>query len=365
MQKCNFIEDFKIYLDEVQGFKEGSIKSYVSYTKTAFKKYMKISDVFSNADVELLSILAEQLHKKLYDVLQHPETTADKPKTIKNYRSGLVAFMEFLGSYDEAVAPSTAPSFERSGIISKSQNETADSAKDSTSESCEPTQTDVPDIQAFAGTASLQTDVYENKDLFRIFKSRLITQDRIYSDGTYLPCRMFNKLFSKDKSYKELIKSVLAKTVFLLDGGDKAVLSDVKAIAFEGNEVFAVLKNGVKKAVITEVHVNGQPVTYEKIRTERIRDLSLDHDVPLVKLVNENILHYPNMMTLSNSLIAYKNANTGKGYTKSKLSTYFMRDEYSKLRIDKTQLLNELCDLYNKVNLTIMLSKYNSSKNKN
>lgn len=365
MQKCNLLEDFKTYLDEIQCFKEGSIKSYISYTKTAFTKYMGISDVFSRTDVELLSIMAEQLHKKLYNVLQHSETATDKPKTIKNYRSGLVAFMEFLNAYDETVEPSTVPSSKHVSAVSKSQEETIDIANISTLEGCEPPQTDVCDVQSLAGTESLQTDIYENKDLFRIFKSRLITQDRVYSNGTYLPCRMFNKLFSKDKTYKNLIKSVLAKTVFLLDGGDKAILSDVKAISFEGNEVFAVLKNGVKKAVVTEVHVKGQAVTYEKLMTERIRDLSLDHDVPLVKLVNESISHYPNMMTLSNSLIAYKDANAGKGYTKSKLSTYFFHDKYSTLRIDETQLLSELCNLYNKVNLTIMLSKYNSSKNKN
>ncbi|MDE5600948.1 MAG: hypothetical protein K2J16_00435, partial [Clostridia bacterium] len=262
--------------------------------------------------------------------------------------------MAFLNDYNETVVPSTAPSSKRISAISESREETIDIANVSTPEGCEPPQTDVSDGQSLAGTESLQTDIYENKDLFRIFKSRLITQDRVYSNGTYLPCRMFNKLFSKDKTYKNLIKSVLAKTVFLLDGGDKAILSDIKAVSFEGNEVFAVLKNGIKKAVVTEVHVKGQAVTYEKLMTERIRDLSLDHDVPLVKLVNENISHYPNMMTLSNSLIAYKNANAGKGYTKSKLSTYFLHDKYSTLRIDETQLLSELCDLYNKVNLTIM-----------
>ena len=361
----DLLEDFKAYLYEVQGLTEGSIKSYVSWIKGAFAIYLNIHDVFQTVDPDLIGELAARLHAKLTDILMRHEKTKDTPDTIKNRRSALTALIALLDEYDDATSSASAPIGKRYGWIPDYHEPMINGMPASIFEGYESPRTDVMYMLPSNNTVAPTIDVYDKKDLFRIFKSRLITQDRDYSDGTYLPCRVLNKLFSKNKIYKDLIGAVLAKTVFLLDGENKTVLNDIESVSFEGDEVFVNLKGGTKKPLFTEVRIKGQPITYEQLKSRRIRDLSLDHDIPLVKLINENINFYPNMKKLSDRIVAYKNANSDKGYTKSKLATDFMRDEYSKLGIEEEQLLVELCDLYNKVRLTIMLGKYNSSKNKN
>lgn len=329
----DFLHDFKEYLNLEYG--KGTVNSYISYINSAFSKYFNIQNVFQVVGVDIIGYLAEKLHAVLTELLKYPSMTKDTVKTIRNYRSALNVLIAFSVGYD--------------GV--------------SINASTQVVQEKIQSGNAIPSNLIPSSNFYDRKELSKIFKSRLITQDRDYSGGSYFPCRVLNKLFSKKPDYKNLLSNVIDKTVFLLDSGRKTVLKDIEGVSFENGAVFVILKGGIKESLYTEVHTKGQSVRYEEISTDLVKDLSLDHDIPLIKLFNDNLGSSPNMKALSDGIVAYKKVNKDKSKKKSELATNFLREKYGELKIDEVELFNELCKLYDKVKLTVMLTKYNSSKN--
>ena len=342
-----FWGDFAQFLRE-NGLSESSIRCYITqYLKNAFKNYLGIDILdFSGLDDETKIDTVKELHSKLSKAILLG-TGLDSKKTQQNYSSAVVKLEVFLDERFSELSDGLPAASEEIPIpeeVPVSEEEPV-----STSDK--------------APMPEEVENVYPYKDLLFIFKQRLITQDRSYKD-TYLPCRLLNKIFSKNPRYKKLLNDVLDGTIFLLGDGKKTTLKEIDEIWFSGGHVWVILKNGTKEILYTEVYKKKSSAGLEKMSATRVRELSLDHDEPLAKLFNRLLSTYPSLKRLSDEYIAYRDSlenNPGK----SRLATGFYRDKYAAFKLDKEQLLNDLCDLYKKISLTIMYGRYNSSKNSN
>lgn len=315
-----FWQAFADYLSD-EGLAENSIVCYIwQYLRKSFEKYLGMDcRDFSKLDDADKIRTAEDLHAKLAAAKNAGGT--DSKKTVQNYSSAVSALLAFLqGSVSAAAA----------ALVS------------------------VP--------AATVIDEYPYQELLRIFKARLITQDREYR-GAALPCRLLNKLFSRDPNYKKLIKEVLDNTVFLLGKGRTITLKDIDKVRFAGGNVWVVPKNGTEEELYTEVYQKGKYMGQAKMQATRIRELSLDHDVPLANMFGGLLNSCPNLKKLSDGILAYKATLGGNRQAKSQFTTDFYNTQYRSLGIDEVALLAELSMLYRNISLTIMQLNYNISKN--
>lgn len=301
----------------------GSSKSYLSYLCSAFKKFsgeacsiFEFLEEYSQASREMY---CDYLISLLNAEINNPDSIHN-PKTLKNYKSAVSLFSIFLGS-DAYPCCGTK-------VFSPPKKDTA----------------------------------YTDEDLIKNFKFRLETQDRYYANACF-PCRLFAKVFAKNRKYNRMIENTICNTIFLIDPHKKKItLNQLDHLIMTANGVEVWHSNNKIDAVYTETFSKGVSTGFSKSTAHALSQLSLDHDKPLVDIVNENINSLSELNKLSRCLLAYK---AKSNLTGSKLITEFYALEYSALAINESQLLEDVISIYNHVQLTIMDKKYNSSKNRN
>ena len=204
---------------------------------------------------------------------------------------------------------------------------------------------------------------YSKKDLRRIFLSRVKTQDRLsYSYGVFV-ARLICKIASKHK-----IKpfNYLVENIKFLVGPDKNKFIRLKnvdklTIATDGHAY--IESKGKSYPVYTEVVKGGKSIGYEVANVTTMRDLSLDHDTPLYYALRSAFPDMPEYKKLSDSVKDYK--DNGKKQNATNLSRDYYKNEYNNICISEKTLLEEICAFIDATQITIMLTSYNSSKNKN
>ncbi len=337
----DFWKAFAEYLREM-GLKESTISCYIKqYIKKCLEIYLDLSMLdFKIFDDKIKLVLAQALHRLLYKAIKSNANEKDK-KRLQDYNSAVRALIAFL----ESLLPSVEELSEEDQSLQE-EEVVAPAASSHV-------------VLAFSEDDV--DDVYTYDELIQIFKSRIATQDRSYKDA-YLPCRVLQKIFGKNPKYRALIKAMLDRTVFLLGNNKKALLKDIQEIYFSKGYVWVKLKNGEIELLYTEVFCKGKSVGYDVMRASKISDLTLDHDMALRQHLPTALNFYPNLKKLSDSVVKFRKT-FHKSNDKYALAKAFFEQIYPGLEIDEEELLNELCDFYNKINFTIMLGKYNCSKN--
>ena len=168
---------------------------------------------------------------------------------------------------------------------------------------------------------------YEYNDLKDRFILRINTQDRYY-DKCCLPCRLLQKVFSKNNKYKEVIINMLDETEFLIKDEKFVKLKHIKELSFTNKEVILTSTNGVTSEIYTEVYEKGKITGKEVLSSVLISDLSLDHKESLYNLLNKEIYSYSELKKISDKMLEYKGLTKLSG---SKLCTNFYNYEYKGL----------------------------------
>lgn len=336
----------------------GTCKCYVNnYVKPAveqiLKPYFEKSigcnpfDSFNQSNSKsvqrsLIIAISESLLEKEI----HSLTLGKTEKTIKNRRSGLRAFFAFLeneGYYFDC-------------IISNS--------------------TLTAELKSLNGSVT-----YSEEDMLDIFLSRLITQDRAYSNMIY-PARVMNQIFNnsaKQKDYKDILNDTLRNTKFFIDDkGNYASLNKISKnkisklyIDYSKRGAVSICVSGKQYDLYTE-NPTVSPSRYEKIFATDFGDLSLDHDIPLQNILDDPSAQkkYPVLYKLSCEYATFVNGSTLRSdFLKAKDIRNFKK--YSPLFYSKhtacvvvDDLYNDFEELYKNISFTIMLKSYNSSKGK-
>ena len=161
-----------------------------------------------------------------------------------------------------------------------------------------------------------------------------------------------------------MLRNTLKNTKFYVDAQKNCVtLSQVGLLVISPNSVEVWHGNsGAISDVYTEVFSKGTSQGYAKSTAKALRQLSLDHNEPMIDIVTKKIHNLPELEKVSVQLLAYKANTQLKG---SKLVTEFYNNVYPTLGVNETQLLDDIIEIYNDVQLIIMDKKYNSSKNAN
>lgn len=232
---------------------------------------------------------------------------------------------------------------------------------------------------------------YSYNQIQKIFKSRLITQDRIYkNEGMVFPIRLLSKLFNGKElakaldnkqikeDYAEIIRDRVDSIQFIVssDGNDIVFFSDLN---LKKNKL-KVKKRKNNQWVVAGNKSFGEKIIYTKIYKDASKkknkgdfiplvgadfsSLSIDHDDPQKMLFTQNLNDYPSFVKL-NEIIVSQNGGVlpdqkilkSKDFSKKVIDTIIT--EYKDL---PQSLLLELKGILEKTNYVIMEKGENSAK---
>ena len=261
-------------------------------------------------------------------------------KTLSNYRSGIRAFFNYMS--EEGLYFDTS--------LTASQREK---------------------MHAFvvAGSTPIK---YNKKELFDIFKSRLITQDRAYDRMLYC-ARVIHQTFNQSEkkgSYNDLLAYVIGNTKFLIEEGGVIRLNDIYDIVIYPSKRVVVHTDDKSEHTLYTLNADGARVLLRAMTAE---DLSIDHDEPLENLLNnaEARRIYPRLKEVGDYYAAPCTDHYLTGCPKVRDFSHKSPICFKRYKDALTApvfvegLFNDLERLYKeKISFTIMLKSYNSSKGK-
>lgn len=203
------------------------------------------------------------------------------------------------------------------------------------------------------------TAIYNHKVLRSKFLSRLTTQDRIYSFGSF-PINIINGMANRRKI--SLFDKMIDEVKFIYNQkGEFFYFKDINRVML-GNDGHAYFEKGGKIYSIFTQIPKKVPAEYCVICAPKIDDLSLDHDNPIEKELKKRINTMPTLMRLSTDIWNYKQEykQTHKGANnRTILSAY----KNKMLDVNEDELIKEIEVFLNTLSLTIMQFNFNSSKN--
>ena len=203
--------------------------------------------------------------------------------------------------------------------------------------------------------------VFDQKQLKRIFSSRLRTQDRLYSNNNYcLPMRIIFKAFKGDKNFKKAMDDLVNRIKFLIGPSPKTyrTLSEIKKLYIMDNgDVFILTAPTSESEILEQVYTETFNSTHSSTGffprlVKHVKQISLDHDQPISTLVPARINAYPELHKLSDEVIGIRKKH-GLNNLNQLLSDVNRQ----------SALLKELEDMFNQTSLTIMQLSQNSKKN--
>ena len=216
---------------------------------------------------------------------------------------------------------------------------------------------------------SKKNGVFDQKHLIRICISRIITQDR---DGR-LPMRVINKILNHPndpydcrKEWRKAKEEYVKRTILITnndnannDNTKKITLSEVVTLEIKAQPSAVTFKdkNGIEHDLFSEVFRRGQNGgIYEVIKTDAIKNITLDHSIPVSCILELKHDDFPTIEELNRQYDEYVNKKPGK--SPSKLAA-----EFAPCNINKQRLLQEMKNLFKYGQLTIMERRSNVSKN--
>lgn len=210
----------------------------------------------------------------------------------------------------------------------------------------------------YKGISIKFNSVYNKNSLRSKFLSRLTTQDRIYSFGSF-PINLINGIANRKKH--PLFDKMIDEIKFVYNSkGDFFYFKDIARvmIATDGHAYFE--KDGEIYPVFTQIPKK-IPAEYCIIQAPKIDDLSLDHDNPIEKELKKQIATMPTLKTLSLDILNFK-----KTYklTHKKADNRTVLNTYKKhmIKVDEDALLNEIEKFIKSLSLSIMQRNLNSKK---
>lgn len=202
------------------------------------------------------------------------------------------------------------------------------------------------------------TSIYNHNALRSKFLSRLTTQDRIYSFGSF-PINIINGIATRKKIslFDKMIEEI---KIIYNSSGDYFHFKDVSRImlATDGHAYFE--KAGIIYPIFTQIPKKS-PAKYCILQAPKIDELSLDHDNPIENELKKFISCMPTLKFLSNDIQKFKQSyklTHPKADNRTVLSSY----KHHIIKIDEDELIKETATFLNKLSLTIMQRNFNSSK---
>lgn len=365
MMKRTYLPDtFLSYLPQFKtwwinkGHGEASARSYISYIRKAVNIFNRFKPVVDNGLDQLLFThkivkrTARSENKitrniKILMVISLKESTYSlgTKKTYSNALSGISQYFDFLSE---------------NGYGFEDHNDTVlrKSIK-----------------QALVASKSNKVVFkYRNSEICSNFTSRLNTQDRVYQHVCYILANLSAVMKldrGLDKKYAKLKKDKRNESKFIVspDGTQTISLSAVKLLEIRPCQKCEIIDySGHKYQVYTEAFPFDQTV-YEPMLAMDIDQLSIDHDTPLMNLLEDHYQDYPFFVELSKKIAAYFQF-TGSDY---KVITGKIKDQkaHDAKQIIITQnidvsfafaLYKEIETLLNSTGYSIMYGPYNSQK---
>ena len=192
------------------------------------------------------------------------------------------------------------------------------------------------------------------KDNFRL---RLNTQDRIYNkERIYFPTEIFASKFKSKKEYQIAQNKLIENVKFILSKDGKMVkkLKSIRGIKLNGHNAFIITTKGNLERIYTKIYENGEFKGIEPLKVgkednigKELSDLSLDHVSSVKTILNKNFEKYHQLKKLSYYYFENKKE---------------FKNKYENIGINWDDLLNEVIDIYDKMDIEIMQRGYNSSK---
>ena len=315
------MKNYEQYLIDT-GLTEGSAKSYVSYVSNAIR-HLSAGGLWTSLctcdSVSDALALVELLGAKITAEIESGGVNVTvKPKTLRNYKSGVALLIPFFESLlddgGELVIPSEV-----------------------------------------LGSATVS---YSQADLKRIFRARLSTQDRLYATMSY-PARLITKINNrKYKLYDRLIGGI--KFLCTGDGKRSVTLKEIIRVVISGGYAYAETKEGFRP-IYTETYRGGTAHGYRKADVNSIALLSLDHDSPMKIELASALKTRGELKRLSEDYRSFCNRHSST--VASNLASDFFSHEYVGGGYDRDRLLDEVRSFIDSLSLTVMHRSDNSSKN--
>lgn len=322
----NFFKEYKKYLVET-GHSSYSADQYCTYLRKVCalldlgEGFLEAIVAISDANVQ--AALCEYLMAKLSNEFKKATDKALK-KQISNYKSAVSMLSEFVSGADTSKSSAATVSF-------------------------------LPAV-----TLPFES-VYSRKELFNIFKSRLVTQDRYYyGDEKCFPARIINRIATKNK--RKLYDSLILNTRFLYEADENKFfrLRDIDSLTIKTDGFVKIEVKGKEYDVYTEVWKGLKFVGYEFLRVSSVRYISLDHMVSVHSELVPFIVTHGELEKFSNHVMDHKQA--APDMTVSDFSSTYYNSHYGELSVDESVLLDQISEFVDKLELLIIHKSYNSSK---
>ena len=306
---------FKQWLIE-EGLGERTANSYLSYIRRMNDELFP--DIMENEGEvsEFFYWLKECLEKAPEETMElmgrmqsaikqeQKKGTSEFPqKTLNNWHSAFVRYMEFIGLLIEADGEE-----ENEKEVKKEETAVAKKA-----ESIK--------IPSF-GNKNVS---YDEKTLRRIFRSRLVTQDRLTGEEgkVYYPIRLVKKIFNTDAKAKKFINrwfdGLIDNIEVLTDQREKPFkLKEISEVNInpKGGHVAVSMGEG-QEALTLLTHTAAGETTSMDVKT--LRDISIDHKIPIHAILVDKADQLKGLAILTANIKNYKGKKRKMGA--SKLST--------------------------------------------
>ncbi len=324
----NFYKEYKEYLIETD-HSANTADQYCTYLRKACALLNLgegfIETIIAISDIKIQAALCEYLMAKLSDAFEKNNTDTPK-KHISNYKSAVAILSAFIVKEDVSETPAIETPF-------------------------------LPAI-----TLPCES-VYTQQDMRRIFKQRLVTQDRYYANSC-LPVRIITKINGSGVK-KDIYKNIILNTKFLCDKNpDKFFrLSEITKLTIKTDGFVKIEVKGKEYDVYTEIYSKGESIGYEPIRVDSFALLSLDHILPVHSELQKFLPTHSEFKKFSDNVITYK--ENCPEMTVAQFSTDYFEKVYPSLSVDESILMDEIGAFIDSLQLTILHRSFNSSKNDN
>lgn len=344
-------KEFNEWLIKDQGKTSGSAGSYCSYisgiNKTvlltgrggeniklfeAIEKYIKDQ----KSVIFIIESFINELQKECAaEILRRPE------KTIRNWRSGLTSYGSFISDY---IADNI--------VVSDIDYDLTDEDDDIAISNAE---------QATSLNSSNNTNyIYSKEDLYKVFKFRLITQDRYYSD-IYYPIGLIKRLFyiKKENEFFDNWLDTILDNVEVLIENSKISLKSISSLEIRNQNVY-ITSDKKKMTIFTESFSNKKNIPF---KVNSLKQITLDHKIPLYHIMADNKLQLITFQQLTSEVNKYIK---GKVTFKKLRATYnpIMNGDFIDA-INFIKLKSELSLISSKTDIQLMDRTENTKKGKN
>lgn len=348
----DFLKEYKEYVVDTDHTPR-TAGSYCSYLRNACK-LLDLGEGFLEAisaiaDVGVKTALCEYMMAKLYQLSKNSDDK-DLKTDVSNSRSALSLFQDFVanaGTPAPAAAASVTP----------------------VSAAAPGTPTAVPAAAApsLPAVSLPNSSVYTQKELLKIFHSRLSTQDRFYVDACF-PARVITKINAKRgklrKKTQQVYHELSLHTKFLIDKGANSVcLKDIDKLTIQTDGSVKIAVKRKEYDLYTEVYRNGSPAGYELLRVNSVAQISLDHEKPMRDELPKFLTSHSEFRSLSDSVKDYRKQHPQMNVPA--LSSDYFDKVYPTLGLNEDALMDEISAFLDSLQLIILHKSYNSSKSDN